>query len=44
MKDLYQVEAYPTNYFISPDGKVIRRIIGWLTQNQVEVILAAYEQ
>lgn len=38
-KDLYQIEAFPTNYFINPEGKIIRRITGWVDQKQVEVII-----
>ncbi len=37
--DLYGVEAYPTNYFISPDGKIIKKYIGWVDRKQVEVII-----
>lgn len=39
MKDIYKVEAFPTNYFIGPDGKIIRRMIGWLHKKQVQVII-----
>jgi peroxiredoxin len=38
-KDLYAINAFPTNYFINPEGKIIRRITGWLTKNQIEVII-----
>jgi len=38
-QELYAVEAYPTNFFISPDGKIIRRITGWVDKSQVEVII-----
>jgi len=37
--ELYDVEAYPTNYFIGPDGKVIKKYIGWVSKKQVEVII-----
>ncbi len=38
-KDLYQIEVFPTNYFISPEGKIIRRIVGWVDKEQVQVII-----
>ncbi len=37
--DLYKVEGFPTNYFISPDGKIIKKEIGWVDRKQVEVII-----
>lgn len=39
MIDLYEIDVFPTNYFIDTDGKIIRRIKGWVHQDQVEVIL-----
>ncbi len=37
--ELYKVEAYPTNYFIDPEGKIIKKYIGWVDKKQVEVII-----
>ena len=37
--EMYAVEALPTNYFINPEGKVIRRILGWVDENQVQVMI-----
>lgn len=39
ISDLYQVEELPTNYFIDKEGKIIRRIVGWVSEQQIEVIL-----
>jgi peroxiredoxin len=36
---MYAIDALPTNYFISPEGKVIRRILGWVDENQVQVMI-----
>lgn len=36
---IYDIDALPTNYFINPEGKVIRRILGWVDKNQVEVMI-----
>jgi peroxiredoxin len=36
---MYQADKLPTNYFISPEGKVIRRINGWIDENQVNVMI-----
>lgn len=38
-KDLFDLNAYPTNFFIAPDGKIIRIIKGWVDKKQVEVII-----
>jgi len=38
-KDLYEIEVYPTNYFINPEGRIIRRIVGWVDKEQVQVII-----
>lgn len=39
-EQIYQVDAYPTNVFISPEGKVIRSIVGPVVRKQqVEVII-----
>ena len=42
MKDIYKVDAFPTNYFIAPDGKVIRKIIGWVHKKQVREFIELY--
>ncbi len=41
---IYGVEAYPTNYFIDPEGKIIRKIIGWVDKKQVEVIINQHKK
>jgi peroxiredoxin len=38
-QDLYNLDTFPTNYFISPEGKIIRKIKGWLSKTQIEVII-----
>lgn len=38
-KTLYKVKAFPTNYFIDPEGKIIRKIVGWVDKQQVKVII-----
>ncbi len=43
-KELYKVEAFPTNYFITPDGKILRKIVGWLDQSQIEFVLKKYKK
>lgn len=35
----YGVEELPTNYFIDTEGKVARRIIGWIGEQQVRVMI-----
>ena len=40
----YGVEQLPTNYFISPDGKVARRITGWVDANQVRVMINQHKE
>ncbi|MGF1534339.1 MAG: TlpA family protein disulfide reductase [Bernardetiaceae bacterium] len=35
----YEVEVLPTNYFIDPEGKIIRRIIGFVDKNQARVMI-----
>ncbi|MCS7019127.1 MAG: TlpA disulfide reductase family protein [Cytophagales bacterium] len=35
----YGVEELPTNYFIDPEGKVARRIVGWIGEPQVRVMI-----
>lgn len=39
MLDLYEIDVFPTNYFLNAEGKIIRRIKGWVHRDQVEVIL-----
>ena len=39
ISDLYQVKELPTNFFIDSEGKIIRKIVGWVSQQQAEVIL-----
>lgn len=44
-EELYLVEAYPTNIFIAPDGKVIRAIVGpVIDKTQVEVIINQHKK
>jgi peroxiredoxin len=38
-EDLYNIEGFPTNYFIDPQGKVIRKFTGWVNKKQMEVII-----
>lgn len=40
MKDLYNIKVYPTNVFINPEGKIVRIIRAWTSQQQVEVFVA----
>jgi peroxiredoxin len=42
-KDIYRLEAYPTNYFINPEGKIIRKIIGWVDARQVAAIIRQHK-
>mgnify|MGYP000283009182 CR=1 FL=1 len=39
ISDKYQVEELPTNFFIDEEGKIIRKIVGWVSEKQVEIIL-----
>ena len=39
ISDLYKVEELPTNFFIDEEGKIIRKIVGWVSEQQAEVIL-----
>ena len=43
-KDLYKVEAFPTNYFITPEGKILRKIVGWLDQSQIEFVINKFKK
>ncbi len=40
----FGVKELPTNYFISPDGKIQRRIIGFVGENQVQVMINQHKQ
>lgn len=42
--DMYKVEGYPTNYFINPEGKIIKKYLGWVSRRQVEVIIKQHQQ
>ncbi len=35
----YGIEELPTNYFIDPEGKIARRIVGWIGEPQVKVMI-----
>ncbi len=37
--DQYGVDTFPTNYLVGPDGKVIRRIVGWLDAEQIGLLI-----
>ena len=39
MKSIYQINAFPTNYFVDPEGNIIRKIVGWVSEKQVEIII-----
>lgn len=39
ISDLYKVEELPTNFFIDSEGKIIRKIVGWVSEQQAEVML-----
>jgi thiol-disulfide isomerase/thioredoxin len=42
---LYQVdERLPTNYFIDPEGKVIRKILGWVDKRQVQIMIEQHRR
>ncbi|HAS43610.1 MAG TPA: hypothetical protein DCS93_24230 [Microscillaceae bacterium] len=44
-EDLYNLEAFPTNVFIAPDGKIIRTIVGpVIDKNQVEVVINQHKK
>lgn len=43
-KEIYQLEAFPTNYFVDPQGKIIRKIVGWVNKKQIEVILSQFKK
>ncbi|MCU0443887.1 MAG: redoxin domain-containing protein [Microscillaceae bacterium] len=43
-QDLYEVQTFPTNYFINPEGKIIRKITGWLPKTQIEVIVNQHKK
>lgn len=35
----YEVKELPANFFVGKDGKIIRKILGWIDENQVRVTL-----
>lgn len=41
---LYEVEVLPTNYFIDPEGKIIRRIVGFVDKNQARVMIEQHRK
>lgn len=44
-EQLYQVDAYPTNVFVSPEGKIIRTIVGPVVdKKQVEVVINQHKK
>lgn len=44
-EQVYQVDAYPTNVFVSPEGKVIRTIVGPVTRKQqIEVVINQHKK
>jgi peroxiredoxin len=40
----FEVKELPTNYFITPDGKIARRIIGYVGENQVQVMINQHKK
>ncbi|TAE11295.1 MAG: TlpA family protein disulfide reductase [Bacteroidetes bacterium] len=44
MQSLYGIKVYPTNVFIDPKGRVVRIIRGWISQKQVEVLIAQHKK
>jgi peroxiredoxin len=44
MQSLYGIKVYPTNVFINPEGKIVRVIRGWISQKQVEVLIAQHKK
>ncbi len=40
----FAVKELPTNYFITPDGKVARKIIGYVGENQVKVMINQHKK
>ena len=44
-EELYMVDAYPTNVFVSPEGKIIRTIVGpVIDKKQVEVVIKQHKR
>ena len=41
---MFAVKELPTNYFINPDGKIERRIIGFVGENQVQVMIKQHKK
>lgn len=40
----YNVDVLPTNYFIDPEGKIIRRIIGFVDKKQAKVMIEQHKK
>jgi cytochrome c biogenesis protein CcmG/thiol:disulfide interchange protein DsbE len=40
----FAVKELPTNYFINPEGKIERRIIGFVGENQVQVMINQHKK
>lgn len=36
---LYNIQTFPTNYIINSEGKISRKIKGWLTKKQIEMLI-----
>lgn len=36
---LYDIQTFPTNYIINSEGKIARKIKGWLTKKQIEMLI-----
>lgn len=44
LTNLYEVEVLPTNYFIDPEGRVIRKIVGFVDENQARVMIEQHKK
>lgn len=36
---LYDIQTFPTNYIINSKGKIARKLKGWLSKNQIEMLI-----
>ncbi|TAE76248.1 MAG: TlpA family protein disulfide reductase [Bacteroidetes bacterium] len=36
---LYDIQTFPTNYIINSEGKIARKIKGWLSKKQIEMLI-----
>ncbi len=36
---LYNIQTFPTNYIINKEGKIARKIKGWLSKKQIEMVI-----